>query len=187
MRSEQEMIAYALVVDPELLPLIPDLLADLDELGSDAELIIEVLADLRLPNSTRVIDLGCGKGAIAVKIAAMLGFHVDGIDLFEPFIIGCRERAAVAGVSDHCRFQCADILKIVDAIEPTDIAIFAALGDVLGPLEVSTTDPSPMSTLDALTRPPDDQVGPGRTRKVGQQPVESLDLHPVLVPDDLVQ
>lgn len=135
MRSEVEMIAYALEVDPELLPLVPELLADLDELGSDAPLIVEVLAELGLPGSSRVVDLGCGKGAVAIEIATRLGFHVHGIDLFEPFIGICREGAALAGVSDRCTFQCADILKVVDAIEPADVAIFAALGDVLGPLD----------------------------------------------------
>jgi SAM-dependent methyltransferase len=134
-RSEPEMIAYALEVDVQLLPLVPQLLADLNELGSDAELIVEVLADLGLPSSTRVIDLGCGKGTVAIEIAAKLGFRVDGVDLFEPFIAIARERAAVAGVADLCSFQCADILKVVDAVEPADIAIFAALGDVLGPLD----------------------------------------------------
>jgi SAM-dependent methyltransferase len=134
-RSELEMIAYALEVDPQLLPLVPQLLAELNELGSDAELIVEVLADLGLPSSTRGIDLGCGKGTVAIEIATKLGFRVDGVDLFEPFIAIARERAAVAGVADLCTFQCADILKVVDAIEPADIATFAALGDVLGPLD----------------------------------------------------
>ena len=86
MRTEQEMVAYALEVDLQLLPYLPELLADLEELGSDAELITQVIADLDLAADSEVIDLGCGKGAVALEIADELGFKVLGIDLFKPFI-----------------------------------------------------------------------------------------------------
>jgi hypothetical protein len=36
-RNDEEMIAYALEREPRELPFAPALLADLDELGSDAE------------------------------------------------------------------------------------------------------------------------------------------------------
>jgi hypothetical protein len=65
LRSDIEMVTYALQVEAELLPLVPELLADLDELGGYASVIAEVLADMALPQSTRVIDLGCGNGAAA--------------------------------------------------------------------------------------------------------------------------
>jgi cyclopropane fatty-acyl-phospholipid synthase-like methyltransferase len=137
MRSEQDMVAYALEIDPALLPFVPELLADLDELGSDTGLIVEAVQALRLPKTARVLDLGCGKGATSIEIAQTLGLEVVGVDLFAPFIELCRERAAEAGVADHCTFQCADILKLADEIEPADVAIFAALGDVLGPLDAT--------------------------------------------------
>lgn len=135
LRSDIEMISYALEVEAELLPLIPELLADLDELGGDASLIVEVLGDLVLSESTRVIDLGCGKGALAITIATELGFRVHGIELFEPFVKICQERAAAVGVADRCTFEQANILRAAESVEPYDIAIFAALGDVLGPLD----------------------------------------------------
>jgi SAM-dependent methyltransferase len=135
MRSEQDMVAYALEIDPALLPFVPELLADLDELGSDSELILEALRALRLPKTARVLDLGCGKGATAIEIAQTLGLEVIGVDLFGPFIELCRERAEEAGVAHRCTFRCADILKLIGEIEPADVAIFAALGDVLGPLD----------------------------------------------------
>ena len=134
-RSETEMIAYALEVEPRLLPWMPELLSDFDELGSNADLIVAVLRDLGLPPSARVIDLGCGKGAIAVAIAKALGCRVEGIDLFEPFIASAVERATAADVSDLCSFQQADIRKMAGNTEPADAAVYAALGDVLGPLD----------------------------------------------------
>jgi len=135
MRSETEMIAYALEVDPRLLPWIPEILADFDELGSNAALIVEVLKEFRLLASARVVDLGCGKGAVAVAIAEAFGCRVEGIELFEPFIDSCRRRADAAGVPHLCKFRHANILKLAGQTEPVDVAVYAALGDVLGPLE----------------------------------------------------
>lgn len=135
MRNEQEMVAYALEIDPALLSFVPELLADLDELGSDTELIVEALRELRLPKTARVLDLGCGKGATAIEIAETLELEVIGVDLFAPFVELCRERARQSGVANRCSFRCADILKLAGEIEPVDVAIFAALGDVLGPLD----------------------------------------------------
>ena len=42
MRSEHEMIAYALEADTALLPYLPELLADLEELGGNAEAISKI-------------------------------------------------------------------------------------------------------------------------------------------------
>jgi SAM-dependent methyltransferase len=135
MRSEVEMVAYALETDTALLPYLPELLADLQELGSDAAAITRVLEDLNLAKSATVVDLGCGKGAVAVEIAKSLNLKVLGIDLFEPFIESCKEQAGSRYVSDLCHFIQGDILKLAGKVEPCDVAIFAALGDVLGPLD----------------------------------------------------
>lgn len=135
MRTEAEMVAYALEVQPALLPFVPELLADLDELGSDSELIVRVLSDLRLPPSAKVIDLGCGKGTVSIEIAEKLKLRVLGIDLFEPFIAHCQRAAAEAGVSDLCEFRHGNIARLAGGLEPADAVVFAALGDVLGPLD----------------------------------------------------
>ena len=135
MRTEDEMIAYALEAHTALLPHLPELLADLQELGGNADAIAGVLSDLNLTKSATVIDLGCGKGAVAVEIAQRLHVRVFGIDLFEPFIDSCKELAERHAVSELCHFIRGDILKLAGEVEPSDVAIFAALGDVLGPLD----------------------------------------------------
>jgi 2-polyprenyl-3-methyl-5-hydroxy-6-metoxy-1,4-benzoquinol methylase len=135
MRTEQEMVAYALEVDLQLLPYIPELLADLEELGSDAEWITQVIAGLELAADSEVIDLGCGKGAVAVEIADELGFKVLGIDLFEPFINSARELAVEMEVSALCEFRVGNVLDMAAAVGPRDVVVFAALGDVLGRLD----------------------------------------------------
>ncbi len=141
------MVAYALEADIALLPYLPELLADLQELGSDARAITRVLEELGLAKSQNVVDLGCGKGAVAVEVAEKLGLEVLGIELFEPFIESCLELARLRNVSELCRFRRGDILQLAGKIEPRDVAIFAALGDVLGSLEKT------VSIIRRYTRP----------------------------------
>ena len=82
-RTHDEMVAYALEAEVDLLPHLPELLSDLKELGSDAGLLAEVFGALPLPDHARVIDLGCGKGATASEIADSLGLKVMGVDLLK--------------------------------------------------------------------------------------------------------
>lgn len=135
MRTETEMVAYALEIEPRLLRWIPELLADFDALGSDVGRIVEMLERLDLPQSARIVDLGCGKGAVSVAVAKAFGYRVEGIELFQPFIESCKQNASRAGVSHLCRFRHGDIVKLAGRIEPADVAIYAALGDVLGSFE----------------------------------------------------
>lgn len=127
-----EMVAQALEAPRALLPFIPELLADLDELGSDADEIAGIVRDLRLPPSAHVIDLGCGKGAVAIAIADELGLHVLGIELFEPFVAHCVEAARDAGVARLCEFRHGDAKALAGRVAPADVVVYAALGDVLG-------------------------------------------------------
>ncbi len=137
MRTEEQMVAYALETEVELLPFIPELLADLEELGSDSEVVAEVIEELDLPNDARVVDLGCGKGATALEIADELGLEVVGVELFEPFVDACNELARKRDLGNKCTFVHGDIVKLAGQLPPADVAIFAALGDVIGRLDTT--------------------------------------------------
>lgn len=128
------MVAHTLEAPVALLRYMPELLADLEELGSDTEAIVSVLRCLSPTKATTVVDLGCGKGAVAVGVAKELNLKVVGIDLFKPFIEHCKVMAASRGVSGLCRFIHGNIVKQAAKLGPFDVAIFASLGDVLGPL-----------------------------------------------------
>ena len=123
-----EMVAHALEAPPALLPFLPELLADLDELGSDAELIAGVLTDLHLSRTAKVIDLGCGKGAVSIEIASKLGLQVLGIELFAPFVAHCVAAARQAGVDQLCEFRQGDAKSLAGHLPPADAVVFAALG-----------------------------------------------------------
>jgi predicted TPR repeat methyltransferase len=53
----------------ELESYIPELLKGLWELGSMPEYIIELIGRNNLGKGKNIIDLGCGKGAVLVKLA----------------------------------------------------------------------------------------------------------------------
>lgn len=136
-RSAEEMVAHALEMDVSLLPFATALLTDFLELGSDAELITETIGALDLPDVSRVVDLGSGKGGVALEIAANLGSEVVGIELFEPFVGSANALAESMGVASRCRFVHGDVLQMFEQYGDFDVAVFAALGDVLGSLETT--------------------------------------------------
>jgi len=126
-------MAQAFDATPELLPFIPELLADLWALGSWLDVIVELLRPLCLPvETTRVLDLGCGKGAVALTLAREFGFQALGVDFFEPFIQEAGERAEEMGVASRCRFICADMRDALREASDFDVVIFASVGGVLG-------------------------------------------------------
>ncbi len=130
-----EELAAAFQVPPALLPFLPELWADLWYLGSWGEIIVDLLRPLGLPRgTTRAVDLGCGKGAVSVRLAQELGFHTLGIDFFEPFLRDARARAAAAGIAERCRFELADMREAVHRTDGFDVAIYASIGGVLGDL-----------------------------------------------------
>lgn len=128
-------IAFSLGAPPELLPFIPELLADLSPLGGSPERVVDLLRPLPLnPAATKVLDLGCGKGATAVHLAKELGFRVFGIDGFRPFIETAREMAEKHGVSNLCDFACGNLRRAIGDSSDYDVAVYAA-GGVLKPEE----------------------------------------------------
>jgi cyclopropane fatty-acyl-phospholipid synthase-like methyltransferase len=130
---QQREVAEAFDATPELLPFIPELLADLWALGCSLEAIVEMLRPLGLPaGTTRVLDLGCGKGAVALTLAQEFGFQALGVDFFEPFIQEARERAEEMGVASRCQFVCADMRDALGEARDFDVVIYASVGRVLG-------------------------------------------------------
>ncbi len=136
MNEEQaQQVADNLEATPELLPYLGELLADLWELGSDPDVAVDFLRPLDLaPESTRVLDLACGKGPLAITLAFKLGFRVDGVDLYPPFIDEARQRADAAGVGERCRFEVGDLRQRLAPDPPYDVVAYASVG-VLGALD----------------------------------------------------
>jgi cyclopropane fatty-acyl-phospholipid synthase-like methyltransferase len=133
--DELQQIASALDATPQLVPFLPELLADLWEMGGSPALVAQWLGGLDLPSSsTRVLDLGCGKGAVSLRLARDLGFQVHGVDLMKPFIDWARSRAAHWGLSERCQFETGDLREVARSARGYDVAVYASVG-ALGPLD----------------------------------------------------
>lgn len=127
-------LAAGLEVTPELLPLVPDLLQDIDELGGMFHHALPMLRALDLPRHTHVLDLGCGKGAIACMLAREFGWHVHGIEWFAPFVADAQARAGRIGVRELCSFECADARAAVARRLTCDVLVMFSVERFFGSL-----------------------------------------------------
>jgi len=135
MKNEvEERQAYSLTAEtPELLPYLPYILQDFWEIGSDPDVMVRLIEkNVSLSGQTRILDLGCGKGAVAVKIADKLCVKVKGVDLMQVFVDYAKVKATEYGVIDLCEFIVEDINETVEKERDYDCVIFGALGSVLG-------------------------------------------------------
>lgn len=133
-QNVNEKLASSLTAETtELLPYLGYLLQDLWELGSDPSIMQRLIEkNITLSSQTKVIDLGCGKGAVAITLAKNLKLQVKGIDLLPEFIEAAKNKAAAHQVTERCEFSVSDLNEVVKNERGYDIAVFGAVGDVLG-------------------------------------------------------
>lgn len=119
--------------DKELLPFLPYILQDLWEIGAEPDTIIKLIRK-HFDNYTRlkVLDLGCGKGAVSVKLSYSLGCTCYGIDAIPEFIEYARSKASEYNVEYLCTFQTGDIREKVADLTGYDLIILGAIGPVFG-------------------------------------------------------
>lgn len=132
-----ELVARAMETDVRLLPVLPGLLIDLSELGPSPEQIVSAFQAVGVEPESLVLDLGCGKGAVAVALAERLGLRVEGIDAFPPFLQSARALAKERGVSSRCRFRKGDIRKLLGKEGQYDAVLLLSVGPVSGDYELT--------------------------------------------------
>jgi ubiquinone/menaquinone biosynthesis C-methylase UbiE len=131
--DSQESVANSLEVEKKLLQYMPYLLQDLWAMGCSANQILDLIANLNLPaGSVKVLDLGCGKGALPVQIAAKFGFNVTGVDAMPEFLKFAEEKSVEFKVSSLCTFINEDIQNYVTDSHYFNIVILASLGGIFG-------------------------------------------------------
>jgi 2-polyprenyl-3-methyl-5-hydroxy-6-metoxy-1,4-benzoquinol methylase len=121
----------------DLLKHIPYILQDLWEFGTSSDVIVNQIKELNLDKAEqlKVLDLGCGKGAVSIKLAQNFGFKTVGFDAISDFIDFAKHKADEFNVSQLCSFYIDDIRKIINKQSDFDIIILGAISNVLGQLD----------------------------------------------------
>lgn len=132
-RIEEKLAASLTANTPDLLPYLPYLLQDIWALGSDPGQMFQLISEhLTVLPDMKLLDLGCGKGAVTVFLCRELGIYGKGIDLIPDFIEVARKKAFEYGVTHLCEFEIQDINEAVILESGFDLVILGAVGDVLG-------------------------------------------------------
>jgi cyclopropane fatty-acyl-phospholipid synthase-like methyltransferase len=134
MKTLEESIATAMdSQDVAIVPFLPYILQDFWEIGTSPEIVIDFIKKhCKDYAMLHVLDLGCGKGAVSVKLAATLKCKCYGIDGIPEFIETSKEKAREYGVYALCRFEVGDIRTKIAALGKFDVIILGAIGQVFG-------------------------------------------------------
>lgn len=134
MQSLQESVVTAMDgSDVALFPFLPYILQDLWEIGASPKVIIGLVRKhTKNYSNLRVLDLGCGKGAVSIKLAKEFNCKCFGIDAIKEFIDEANAKAGEFGVDHLCQFAVADIRERIIALTRFDIIILGAIGPVFG-------------------------------------------------------
>lgn len=135
MKTIEESIATAMDFnnDVSIIPYLPYILQDFWELGTPSEAVIDFIKKhCNNYSMLKVLDLGCGKGAVSVKLAAALKCNCFGIDGIPDFITTSREKAQEYGVEELCKFEVGDIRETIETAGKFDVIILGAIGQVFG-------------------------------------------------------
>ena len=131
--NTKQSVANSLEAKKRLLPYMSYLLQDLWALGSSVDQILDLFSTLPLSSDTvKVLDLGCGKGAVSVQIASKFRFDVTGVDAMPEFLKDANKKSSEYQVSGLCTFIEQDILTYVIDEHNFDIVILASLGGIFG-------------------------------------------------------
>ena len=134
MKSLEESIARSMDCEElGVLPFLSFILQDFDEIGSLSETIIELIRKHQNSYSElRVLDLGCGKGAVSIKVVNEFNCRCLGIDGISDFINEAKEKAEKCNISDFCKFEVNDIRERILTLPKFDVIILGSIGDVFG-------------------------------------------------------
>ncbi len=125
-RALAKSIAESVDAPARLLRVLPELLSDLRSLGGLPREVVDLLERAGCDEGWRVLDLACGKGAVAVELAERVGCRVLGVDAFAPFIGSARAWAKERGVGRLVRWRVADVRR-VKATARYDAALMVGL------------------------------------------------------------
>jgi len=135
MKTLEESIAIAMDggENTTIVPFLPYILQDFWEIGTPPEVVIDLIRKhCSNYENLHILDLGCGKGAVSVKLAEALQCNCYGIDGIPEFIETSQDKAQEYGVATLCRFETGDIREKINGLGKFDVIILGAIGQVFG-------------------------------------------------------
>jgi len=134
MRTIEESVVIAMDgQDKHLYPYLPFILQDIWELGASPEIIINLIKKHKSEfESLKILDLGCGKGAVSIKIAKEFNCNCFGVDAVEEFVNNAIIIAEESGVNDYCKFEVGDVRSKRFNESYYGVVILGAIGQVFG-------------------------------------------------------
>ena len=133
MKSIEESVAAAMDVqqDTAIVPFLPYIYQDCWELGTPPEIVLKIIREhYKAYSNFQVLDLGCGKGAVSIKLAETLKCKCHGIDAVPEFIAAAKEKAKEHDVDTLCQFEAGDVRKKIEELDTFDVFIFGATGPI---------------------------------------------------------
>ena len=119
-----------------LFPYLSYLLQDLWEIGASSDYIIDIVKRQRvLKKKSKILDLGCGKGAVLIRLVNEFGCEGHGIDALPDFIEEAKDYAKKYKVLQKCTFETGDIRRKVDDLTGYDLVILGSIGPVFGDIK----------------------------------------------------
>jgi cyclopropane fatty-acyl-phospholipid synthase-like methyltransferase len=116
-----------------LFPYLSYLLQDLWEIGASPKIVIKLIKENEaVKKESKILDLGCGKGAVLIKLVKEFDCLGHGIDALPEFIDEARKYAQKNKVEKKCVFEIGDIRRAVDQLVEYDGVILGSIGPVFG-------------------------------------------------------
>jgi SAM-dependent methyltransferase len=118
--------------NPEVYPYLPYILQDIREMGTDPDAVVDLVKKHIKTEPFAALDLGCGKGAVSIRLAEAFNCKVTAIDGLPEFIDDARYYAEKHKVSHKCRFIVDDARVSIKTLQNFDLAILGAVGRLFG-------------------------------------------------------
>lgn len=127
MKSLEESVVIAMDgTDKDIFPYLPYILQNFWEIGaSPSDMITLIESQFTDFSELKIVDLGCGKGAVSIKIAEKLGCECWGFDAIGDFIEEARIKATDYNVASLCHFEQADIREKIKELPRFDVIIWS--------------------------------------------------------------
>ncbi len=120
-------IARSVDAPAALLPAFDDLFRGMPNLGSQPRRVVSMLERAGIGSRSRVLDLACGKGTLAITLARRLDCSATGVDGCAPFINEAVRAAARAGVAERATFIESDLRVFSSRARRRSVRFDAAL------------------------------------------------------------